>query len=243
MKPRLFLQVFITSLLLIQNASAKEYEQDPFNDADFAIKPTLLDKAHPTQKRLELGLDFTTSMVSKYAKHKGFVGTIGYHFHDSFALELYGGIMVGKHDPIMATVQNKINANGGGRNPNFPDLQMMTWIADAVFLWTPIYGKINLVSELAISGNIYFLLGAGANGARHIEYTGEKVSDGVKFNFQWGAGGRIYLTSWMAIRMEYRDIDYFGKWKSNNDKTKKTPDYTYLTMNHMFHIGLSFFPF
>ncbi len=241
MKSRFFLPIVLVSLLFLPSALAKEYEQDPFNDSDFVVKPTLLDKAHSTQKRLELGLNFTTSIVSKYTKHKGFVGTIGYHFHDSFAMELYAGIMVGKHDPIMATIQSEMK--DGNRNPNLPNLEMMSWITDAVFLWTPIYGKVNLVSELAISGNIYFLFGAGVNGAKHIEYTGEKVSDGVKFNFQWGVGGRIYLTNWMAIRLEYRDIDYMGTWSSNHSGTQKTPDYTYITMNHMFHVGLSFFPF
>lgn len=245
--------ICLLTLVIATPASARDYNPDPFGDKDFDTRPILLNKTRSTSGRLELGALFGMSVVEKYTRHIGGAVALDYHLTDYLAMELYGGYWGSNYTAIVTSeggIVGNINASGQQRDPNIPDRTMMTYFADAVLIFSPIYGKINLVSELDFSTNIYLLAGVGINGARNLayDYAGSQAaltaqftseSAGISPNVVWGVGIKLFLTDWMALRLEFRDIDYLDEFDFNEDGTQQT----YVTMNHMFNAGLSFFPF
>ena len=141
-------------------------------------------KLHSTAGRFELTAFYNASLNDKYVKHQGGHGALLYHLSDWFALELFGGSMMGRETTILSKVRVSGDSYArtskgecgwapmGACEPELPDLYQTTWFTGAALQWAPIYGKLSLVSEYDLSFQLYSILGGGIEGIQRTEHTG-----------------------------------------------------------------------
>lgn len=96
--------------------------------------------------------------------------------------------------------------------------------------WAPIYGKISLLAEKFVHFDIY-----GVFGVAGVQYVGPGTDSPPKLftvGANVGAGARLYLNRWMALRGEFRDLIYAEKVSLGPDSLRN---------QLVFELGLSFF--
>jgi outer membrane beta-barrel protein len=193
---------------------------------------------------LELTLFFTPSVVEKYIQSTGGAGALTFHFNDIIAIEGMGGYVANKEVDIIGGPAGVRALSSTGAEPNLPDLVGMSWFALANIELSPIYGKINLLSELDFNMQFYVIGGAGAVGAtKHFRVPNDPdqthtllADEGVKFAGDFGLGMRLFILRWLAIRAEFRDVLYTDSYDFAGNGTKDV-DFIH---NFMGFFGVSF---
>jgi outer membrane beta-barrel protein len=151
---------------------------------------------------------------------------------------------------------------------DFQDMWMMEWQALLMPRWTPIYGKLNLVTELPIHFQAYLTAGGGAvglaresvaycqNGAgadgsgRGSECRSYLEESKATWAASAGGGLRIFLSDLVLLRLELFDIVYPDEYRtglSRRDAEQEQPGSepqsgkveTGLTNVLMFNVGAS----
>ncbi len=234
-------------------AAGPQYNDDPFGDADFKNVPLILDVVHPTGGRGEVSLLFASSVIEKYTRHSGGLLILEYHFTDTLGLSLSGGYLHGALTNIVTdalgiignNVQQCIDDNDpappnycANINPNVPEYAQITGIADASVIWSPFYGKINVVSEMDVNLQLYGLAGLGAHGTRLVEattsspaarsdyqLTGGGFGEGGAFNdpkvhLTLGVGVKVFLLRWLALRGEARGLVFRDQFDLDENGTE-----------------------
>ncbi len=260
------------SLLLAASSAAAQpprYDDDPFGDADFKDAPLILDVSYPTRGRGQLSLLFTSSVIDKYTTHLGGTLQLDYHFTRTLGAALAVGFLHGQLTNIVTDdagiIGNKMRgqngcvnnpANCANINPNVPDYNQITGVIDALAVWSPLYGKINVVSEIDVNLQAFVLGGLGANGTRRVEATakpnpraandytlsgGEFFAGGFmsdpKFHFTIGVGLQVFFAHFIALRVETRGILFPDTFDFG------AGDETYLSQYWFFQAGLGFILF
>lgn len=122
--------------------------------------------------RFDLGATFGLTVINRMTDHMNLNLDLAMNFSEEWALVLGGGYALGKHtsvahdafievgkkDPVSTTA-------GSGSLPeahDFHDLWVLAAHAELNLRWQPVYGKINLLSELPIHFQWYLTVGAGA---------------------------------------------------------------------------------
>ncbi|MFC1609346.1 outer membrane beta-barrel domain-containing protein [Myxococcota bacterium] len=246
-------------------AQGPQYVDDPFGDADFSDAPLILDVAHPTRGRGELSLWFTSSVIDKYTNHMGGLLQFDYNFSDSLGAALAVGFLHGALTNIVTDdagiIGNKVTkciedaAQCGNINPNVPDYNQITGVVEGLAVWSPLYGKINVVSEIDVNLQVYVVGGVGVNGLRRIEattrtpsrpndytLTGGGFSKGgffsnTKVHGTVGVGLQVFVVDWLALRGETRGLLFADKFDFGEGEE------TYLSMYWFFQGGLGFILF
>ncbi|MBI3178905.1 MAG: outer membrane beta-barrel domain-containing protein [Deltaproteobacteria bacterium] len=235
-------------------AAGPEYNDDPFGDADFKDVPLILEAAHPTRNRGEVSLLFASSVIEKYTRHSGGLLVLEYHFSDTLGLSLSGGYLHGALTNIVTDALGIIGNNVqqcmddtdpappdycSNINPNVPEYAQITGIDDAAVIWSPLYGKINVVSELDVNMQLYGLLGLGAHGTRDVlattsaspagrtdyKLSGGGFGEGGAFNnskvhLTLGVGVKVFLLRWLALRGEARGLIFRDQFDLDENGTE-----------------------
>ena len=223
-------------------AAGPEYVEDPFGDSDFEGTPLIMDIAHPPEGRGEVGLLFSTSMIDKYSKHLGGMLDFNYAFMESLGVGVSLGYLHGALTTIVTDqvgiIGNKVDKclRDGETNcdarPNVPDFKQVTGSFDLYAIWTPLYGKVNLVSEADVNLEFYTLAGIGYNGTREPEISGQFAANGLpevsnqgvmdgglfsdgRVHGTFGLGLRVFLNSWFALRTEFRGLFFRDEFEFN----------------------------
>ncbi len=159
-------------------AAPPEYVDDPFEDNDFIDPPLILDVANTTNGRLEIGVMYTGSAIDKYSTHHGAMLDVNYHFLDTLGAGLSFSYYHGTLTNIVTSGRGIIGNKMGKcltdddlcdeLDPNVPDFKQVTGVLTAQLVWSPLYGKINVVSELDVNLQIYLVAGGGINGRHKI---------------------------------------------------------------------------
>lgn len=217
------------------------YMADPFGDADFDDDtPLILDAKHPTKHRVDIALMFASSLVDKYVSQNGVALDVRYHLSDHWGLGAQLGFMGGGYTDIVrdnaGVIGNRVTAcrEAGATTCDLtlrlPDTRQMTGNLDLTLVWLPVYGKLNIVSELDSDIQLYLLAGGGLNGTRIIQanfddsrangytFSGNGFGEGGLFSNAvahgtFGAGATLFLTTWLALRAELR----VHIWHTSND--------------------------
>lgn len=127
------------------------------------------------------------------------------------------------------------------------------WGGQINFTYVPIYGKFALAKEWILHWDVWILGGGGFIFTRPVAVIDPEYRSfdyNMKFCFNVGIGGRLYLTRFAAIYVELRD--YIFPEELENLQTYSTPeereiknrwidDNYKLTNNVMLHIGVSLF--
>ena len=87
-------------------------------------------------------------------------------------------------------------------------------------VWHPIHGKMMFLRSFIPHFDVYFSAGAGV--------TDSRISKGLTYNF--GMGAKVFLTSWLSVRMDVRDHVYIQEVLSSDA----------LTNNLSFTLGVGF---
>ena len=122
-------------------------------------------------------------------------------------------------------------------------------------VWAPLYGKINVVSELDVNLQAYVMLGVGVNGTRTVQadldptnpngsgyrLSGHQFGDGgplsgLEPNVTAGFGMQIFLLDWLSLRGEARGILFRDEF--DFDQTDEPIGYT--SQYWFFQGGLGF---
>ncbi|MDE0883014.1 MAG: outer membrane beta-barrel domain-containing protein, partial [Myxococcota bacterium] len=190
--------------------------------------PVVWARLYPVGKKWEIALGFEMSVIDKYSKHTG--GKLGgiYHFDELFAAHLYGGYLHGQPTSLMVNAQD-VSRNAGGSNvcnPNgsdpatlrycLPDTNTMSWFVGGEFIAEPFYGKLNLVSELALNFDIFFGAGAGITGRKGFYTQSEGLVEVVDDPARAGTapfvslmgGVRVWVMKNLALRVEARNYSW-----------------------------------
>ena len=95
----------------------------------------------------------------------------------------------------------------------------MSWVVGADFITEPFYGKLNLVSELALNFDIFIGVGGGVTGREGFtadsgsgvqQWIRDPARAGVSPFFTAMAGVRVWLWNKLALRVEARDYTWMG---------------------------------
>lgn len=122
------------------------------------------------------------------------VGTrASYHLLDSFSIDVGGAWNAWSEQLDAVRIV-------GREQSAIPDPAVLYGYADAGVTFSPIYGKVSLMSEWIIHFDGFVSGGAGA------VFTSN--ADLVHPTMQVGAGTRIFLTRWMVLRADFRDYIY-----------------------------------
>jgi outer membrane beta-barrel protein len=249
------------------SAAPPEFEPDPFQDADFDGAPLILDVAHPTRGRADASLMFVTSVIDKYSSHTGGMLDLSYHVVDTLGIGVSFGYMHGQLTNIVTDAQgiigNKMQKcdaltppNCSNINPDVPDYRQITGVLDLVAIWSPLYGKVNVVSELDVNLQLYGLLGGGVNGTRTINASAPRDPAGVEdfqleggqfgeggvfddmfVNVTFGAGLRIFMLDRVALKAEFRALTFYDEF----DFDRETEELEgYWSMYYFSQLGLAF---
>lgn len=76
-------------------------------------------------------------------------------------------------------------------------------------VWHPIHGKMMFLRSFIPHFDVYFSAGAGV--------TDSRISKGLTYNF--GLGAKIFMTSWLSLRMDVRDHIYIQEVLSSDAVT------------------------
>jgi outer membrane beta-barrel protein len=194
--------------------------------------PVVAARLFPIDKRLELAVGFEMSVVDKFVGHTGGSVAIAHHLNELWAIQLHGGYFQGKARRLLIAAEDKASGfacdpvgNGQGNNPLeaykncLPDTNSMSWFTGIDLVAEPFYGKLNLVSELAVNFDIALSVGAGIFGRKGFNHFDDGGIAAVDFDAARNAvapyltatvGFRVWLLKDLAARVVARDYTYAG---------------------------------
>ncbi|MCG3173207.1 MAG: hypothetical protein GMKNLPBB_01385 [Myxococcota bacterium] len=178
----------------------EETKESPVTKSlDDKIK-TVAKKSFIKKGRFEIQ-PFASYAVNEPFKQRLMLGAAAtYHFVDSVAVQAFFGynLNFANDDTVI------IRKQGAPDDAATADLKY-NFALD--FVWTPIYGKLNLLGEWIIHHDVFFLVGFGGLGSGIDPKAGNPVSN---FNLAGniGLGTRVFLTDWLALNLEVRDFIY-----------------------------------
>ena len=239
------------------HAEEPPYEDPQFDDKDFdeAI-PLIAKRAQKLKGRTELSVSYVSSLnaVTKYIQHQGAVVGVSYALSNTLGVGLDVGFMHGSikdlvrgtEDPagpavgvIDQLVEQCIDGNTefcGDVTPSYPDMLQVTGLTSLVLNWTPLYGKMNIVSEADLNLQWRLFAGGGYNGTRAIQaFTSntpanvtdyELVNDGLgeggffdngKLHITYGTGIRLFLSPKTVLEGNLRMLTFWDEFVLNPD--------------------------
>ena len=248
----------LLAALPAQASEAPQYDSDPFGDFDVDALPLILEQRFVSKGANELGLLFQTSLIDRYSAHIGGLLDYTYFFTETVGLNLSGGYASGSLSGLVTGPEGVIGQAvtkcqqepaDCDLQPNLPDFKELTYVASLSAIWAPLYGKVNIVSELALNLQVYGIAGAGIHGLRKpsvisqpgaatgfvVEY--ENLSPAPHATF--GGGLKIYVLDSLAIRAEARGLFYLDKFNFTPD-VANSEETLYLTNYVMGQFGVSY---
>jgi len=129
------------------------------------------------------------------------------------------------------------------------------WGGQINFTYVPIYGKFAMFKEWILHWDVWVIGGGGFIFTRPIAVIDPDYREGgfdykIKFCFNIGIGGRLYLTRFLAIALELRDYIFPEELESRTTytdpedraiKSNWVDDNFKLTNNVMLQIGVTLF--
>lgn len=212
---------------------------------DVVEKVVVRNRKHRNWNKFEVNPSIGFTLTNRMTQQTNFQLGLAYNFSEQWALELRPGYAMSGFtsvgDQVREKVHQEINPWSLGNlrrtQDDFQDLWRMEWQALLMPRWTPIYGKINLVTELPIHFQAYLTAGGGAVGlkresaiycqaglSRPAEEGGTPAgrSDAcgsyleeskASYAVAGGGGLRFFINDTFMIRMELLDIAYPDEYR------------------------------
>lgn len=205
-------------------------------------KVVVRNRKHHARGRIELSPGVGFSLTNRLTEHTNLELGIAYNLFETFAIELRPGYALGKLTSVGEQVQTEVyganpNAVGNGvaTNPtpnDFADLWQLQWQGLVLPRWQPIYGKINLATELPIHFQIFLTAGGGVvglkresivycqnGGAGHpAECAGFLEEERMDVAAAGGGGFRFFVSDMVLLKVELFDIAFLDKYLEAVDR-------------------------
>ncbi len=222
----------LMSCLVLMTAQAAFAEDDT---EELVEKVAVRNRLFSVAGRWELGGNVGLSLLSRLTDHYNFNVSVAYNPKDWLGLEVRGGYAFSRHTSLADQIQTDFFANNTiSRANDAADLWELT--AHGVFgiRFQPIYGKINLMSELPIHFQFYIWAGGGVGALRRESMvlcatrvstrecgeflTENKVSPLVSV----ALGFRFFIMQHHSVKFEVRDWSYLDSFQVNVDRATGT---------------------
>jgi outer membrane beta-barrel protein len=156
--------------------------------------------------RFEFAPQFGFTTNNPFFRSWGLGGRLSYHLSEEFAVDV-GGSGTLFEQPIDTF---RVIADG---DVTVPKGTSLVAAFDGGVTFSPIYGKVSLVSELV--GHFDVFVSAGVAGVVDSVNNVPSIHPGLSL----GLGARLFLTRWLAARVDVRDYVYpssFSRLNINN---------------------------
>lgn len=228
MNARLLRVVAVTTALLSTQAFGQELIENV----------VVRNRLYSPKGNFEAGVNVGVTLLSRLVDHYNLNAHFGYNLGDHTAVELRGGYTLGpgfrtvnRHTGLARDIQDHFLTDSSKEIDDLADMWEMTWNASVGFRWAPIYGKISLMSELAVHFQAYAWLGAGVGGFQRESIvicvqgsTGKcdaYLSDQKVGPMGVGAlGARFFLTPQHSFSIELRDYAFPDQYRENVNRAQ-----------------------
>jgi len=209
----------------------------------WAVQQVYALRAH----RVDVQPSFGVSMNDPFVQHQSF--NVGAAFYITEVLA--AGISFNWYRGFNAPTETNFSVSRA-THQTVPINEYMLG-AQINFTYVPIYGKFALLKEWILHWDVWVLGGGGFIFTRPyavIDPEYREFDFGMKFSFNVGIGGRLYLTRFAALFVELRDyifpeeLESLETYSTAEDRERKSDwidDNYKLTNNVMLHIGVSLF--
>lgn len=232
-------------VLMTAQAAFAEDETD-----ELVEKVAVRNRLFSVQGKWEVGGNVGFSLLSRLTDHYNFNVSVAYNPQEWLGLEVRGGYALSRHTSLADQIREDFfnnNTNTTKKLADAADLWRMSWHAVVGIRFQPIYGKINLVSELPIHFQFYVWLGGGVGGldresmvlcpdrAACAEFFRDADGDGtadragptpftteskVSPLVSIALGFRFFLPfTGHSVKLEARDWSYLDSFKTNISRT------------------------
>ncbi len=169
--------------------------------------------------RWELTPTFCLSLNDAFYQRMG-VGAAGaYHVADALGFEIQGIYIIDFRTDMVGYFQRA--------NQALPRVSQMRYYFMGSLLWSPLYGKLSFFTNDIVPFDAYLIGGMGM----------VSTSTGAKLAGNLGLGLRYFVTSWLAIKLEVRDLIYTDRFHLEESNA----NYTDIQNQLMLGIAVSFF--
>lgn len=160
--------------------------------------------------RLEVTPTVGFSLTNRLTSHTNFQLGLAYNLTEQWAIEGRGGFALSSLSSLAETVKED-DLVEVQRFDDFSDMWRIEWQALLMPRWTPIYGKINLVTEVPIHFQAYLTAGGGAVGLTKESVLYRQAGQGLEQQTTtWaaaaGGGLRFFLSDMFMLRLELLDL-------------------------------------
>lgn len=209
----------------------------------WAVQQVYALRAH----RVDVQPSFGFSMNDPFVQHQSF--SVGAAFYITEVLA--AGISFNWYRGLNAPTETNFSVSRA-THQTVPINEYMLG-AQINFTYVPIYGKFALLKEWIVHWDVWVLGGGGFIFTRPyavIDPEYRSFDFGMKFSFNVGIGGRLYLTRFAALFVELRDyifpeeLESIETYSTAEDRERKSDwidDNYKLTNNVMLHVGVSLF--
>lgn len=181
------------------------------SQADQVIAPELQRREIETPKidaeDIEVGLYYGVLSIQDFGTNPVWGGTAAYHVTEDIFLEAEYGSSKGDKTSFEKLSGSAQLLNSGDRNYTYYDVSVG---------WNILPGESFFFSKRAFNSSFYLIGGIG----------GTKFAGDCVFTVNVGAGYRLLLTDWLAIRVDARDYifnrDIFGSRERSNNLELRT---------------------
>ncbi len=200
--------------------------------------------------RLDVQPSFGISMNDPYMQHQSVNLGAAYYITEVLA----AGVSFNFYRWLEA--ESELNFEVSRASHQIVPINQYFWGGQLNFTYVPMYGKFALFgshTQWIFHWDVWILGGGGFIFTRPqpvIDPDFREFDFKMKFCFNLGIGGRLYLTRFAAIYLELRDyifpeelesLETFARAEDRRDPDKWLQEEHKLTNNVMFHVGLSLF--
>lgn len=204
-------------------AAAKEATPEPEEKKGVELREDRIKsvqrRAVLKRNRWELSPSFCISVNDAFYQKMGAGAAASYHIADSLGIEIQGIYIVNFQTDMVNFFQRA--------NEALPKVSQMRYYFMGSLLWSPLYGKLSFFTDDIVPFDAYLI---GGMGMVYTE-TGAKLASNV------GIGLRYFITSWLAVKLEVRDLIYTETLHLDEQHT----DYSDIQNQLMVGLSVSFF--
>lgn len=235
---RTTLRVFLYCLVLLTAGAAFAEENE-----ELVEKVAVRNRLFSVEGRFELGANVGFSFLPRLTDHYNLNLSVAYNVKDWLAFEARGGYAISRLTSLAEQVQQDFFFNTSiSRATDAADLWRMTGHGVLGIRFQPIYGKLNLMSELPVHFQTYLFAGGGVTGLVResmvqcpdreacFSYFGNNREGETPFTVEGkvsplvslALGLRFFAADHHSVKVEMRSWSYLDSYRQGMSRTCTT---------------------
>lgn len=221
MRRRSFNRTLLPILAILLGGSVVVPETARAQESDEIIERIVVrNRKHSVWNTVEIAPTVGVSLVNRMTQQLNLQLGVGFNFSEEWGLDVRGGWTFGDLTSVgKAAQQHRQSKTELELVDEFQDLWRLKWHAMLMPRWSPIYGKLNLLTELPLHFQAYVTAGGGLAGLEmesvvYCQSGGADNCDGFvveerqSFLIAAGLGFRFFVAQGFGLRIELMDVMY-----------------------------------